>query len=108
MTLINSIYGNAQYVGYIAAWYAYGTTNIETLQKRSHQCGRFVSTRVAAVVPGWDLIVEPMIVSQLARIFVCMHHFIQGLTSDNTNIVDIEKAMTDMKKTILDDFAIDT
>jgi hypothetical protein len=103
MSVINNIY----YVGYIAAWYAYGTTNIETLQTSSHQFGRFISTRVAAAVPGWDLIVEPMIVSQLARIFVCMHHFIQGLTSDNTNIVDIEKAMTEMKKTILDDFAID-
>ena len=107
MSSIDVIYKNAPYVGYMAVWYAYGLTNIQTLKTTAHRSGRFVSTRIAAVVPGWDLIVEPMIVSQLARLFVCMHHFTQGLTSDNTNIVQIEQAMTIMKKTVLDDIALE-
>jgi hypothetical protein len=97
-------YTNAQCVGYLAAWYAYGTTNIETIKTTAFYAGQLLSVRVAAFIPGWDFIIEPMIISQCARLFVCVHHFVQGLTSDNTNVVDVNRAFTDMKRTILDDF----
>ena len=91
------------YLGGIALWYAYGNTNIDRLRRASYNAGRFVSNRFAPFVPGWNLLVEPMLVSQCARLFVCMHQFIQGLTSDNSNVVEMERVYTEMEQTILDE-----
>jgi hypothetical protein len=84
------------------AWYASGKTDIDRIRSRAHAIGEYMSTHLS-ILPGWNAVVEPLIISQLARIFVGMHAFTQGLTADNTNTVQIEKAMIEMQKTIADE-----
>ena len=105
MSLRDNLYTGAPYLGSMTLWYAYGTTNIDRLRRISFTAGQFVSRRFVALVPGWNLLVEPMIVSQCARIFVCLHQFVQGLTSDNSNVVAMDRVYTEMRQTIRDELA---
>ena len=86
-------------IPFMVAWYVSGTTDISRVRTRAYQAGVYASARLQ-IVPGWDTIIEPMLISQLARIFVCMHGLTQGLTSDNSNRVQIDKAMIEMNQTI--------
>jgi hypothetical protein len=102
MSSLDLFHSNSAYFLYSAVWYAYGTISIETIRLQSFAAGTRISSRLA-IIPGWNMIVEPMIISQLARIFVGMHSFVQGLTSDNTNLVEIERALRDMRNVITED-----
>lgn len=102
LSLFDVSYTNSSYLACLGVWYAYGRTDIKTLALAAYKAGRFSSSRLAHI-PGWDAVVEPMIISQFARIFVLMHHFIQGMTSDNTNVVEVTRGMDAMKRSILDE-----
>jgi len=101
-SLLEISYTNSSYLACLAVWYAYGKTDIRTLGGTAYKFGQHASSRLAWV-PGWDVVVEPLIISQFARFFVLMHHFIQGMTSDNTNLVDVTQGMDAMKRSILQD-----
>ena len=102
MSVLNLFRTNSAYVLCTAVWYVYGTIDIETIRLQAFDAGKCISSRLA-IIPGWNMVAEPMIISQLARIFVGMHSFIQGLTSDNTNILEIERAFKKMRQDVMED-----
>jgi len=82
---------------FMSGWYYCGTLDINSMKQAAWDYGREFSARVA-YVPGWNSLVEPLIVSQCARLSVVVYSFVQGLTSDNTNRISIDS----MKDIILD------
>ena len=84
----------------LVAWFFLGKTNVDTLRARSSAAGTFVSAQLSSV-PGWNSVAEPLLISQVARVFICMHSFVQGLTTDNTNLTEVGVAMHDMHAAIV-------
>lgn len=84
----------------LVGWFFLGKTNVDSLRAQSSAAGRFVSARLSSL-PGWDAVAEPMIISQVARIFICMHSFVQGLTTDNTNVTEVRAALQKMESAVV-------
>jgi len=84
----------------IAAWYMSGKYDINEIRACAYNAGEFVSRHLSCV-PGWDEVVEPMLISQVARVFVFAHAFTEGLTSDNTNRVQVKTAMQTMHEDVM-------
>jgi hypothetical protein len=80
----------------VATWYASGKSNISRIRTVAYKAGVYASTYMRRI-PGWDPVVEPMIISQMARVFVGMNSFIEGLTSDNTNVALVTESLVNMK-----------
>jgi hypothetical protein len=101
-----SLFSNISYLPVVVAWYASGKTDISNIRSWAHQAGAYTSQRMRKIIPGWDTVMEPMIISQMARIFVGFHSFTQGLTSDNTNVVQTEQMMADADSLISDELSM--
>ena len=83
----------------LAMWYFSGKSDIHAIRLRTYLADKSLSKKMQ-IIPGWDTVVEPMIISQLARIFVGMYGFTQGLTSDNANMIQMDRMMLEMKQTV--------
>jgi hypothetical protein len=86
----------------VIAWYTSGTIDINQIQRRAYATGEYISGK-CRLVPGWDSIIEPLLISQLARMFMVGHAFTQGLTSDNTNVDQITRSLVEMRQAVSND-----
>ena len=51
---------------------------------------------------GWDEVVEPIIIRQLATLFGISNSFIKGLVSDNKPNKELDKSLKELEQSICD------
>lgn len=73
-------------------WVVLGKIKLDSVGAWGRKSGEFVSN-LGQRVPGWNKVVEPMIVQQLSRIFLFSSNFVYGLTEDNDNKAEMQSQM---------------
>ena len=73
-------------------WVVLGKIKLDSIGAWGRKSGEAVS-QMGQRVPGWNKVVEPMVVQQLSRIFLFSSNFVYGLTADNENKKEMQAQM---------------
>ena len=89
----------------LAVWAGMGMIDREKAKNLTYKLGYLLSQK-CQMIPYWDKYAEPIIIRQLALLFVTGHAFVEGMISDNKDKEEAEKEMEkmeDLVKDVLDD-----